>query len=581
MSAVFFMGARTIFRSVRICAAMRALTTLLATVATAAVPIPTDNGSVPPFQGHAAKPNPVVAPAPPRHPFMAPNARSNIHDDAYQTDTYQGLGPLGSDIKVSSTMFNADCGSVTFDAKGRIVTVCVGIAGPTLRLLDPKTLDTLAEQSLPPRDPRTLANLFTNFAGGGYFFLDNQDRAVVPTTTRHVLVYAETRAPGFTLARDIDLTSVVPDGDSIISALPDWQGRLWFATTQGVVGYVDEAGTIVSKALGEPIGNSFAVDEEGGVYIVSDAALYRFEGVDGEVRTIWRETYDNIGIAKPGQSEKGSGTTPTLMGKDLVSITDNADPMAVLVFKRARTVEGPRLICRQPVFANGASDTDQSLIGTPTSMVVENNYGYSGPASVTNGKTTTPGLARVNLDKGGGCHTAWTSNEVAPSVVAKLSLGAGLVYTYTKGTDSHDPWFLTTLDFRTGKTVYKALAGSGLGYNNNYAPVTLGPDGTAYVGTLGGLVALRDATTGHGAVARRPALKLTQRCVKRHRVALRLRGQTVNRVTFSVAGHRIRTDRRGPFTATVRARRGAQVKATVTLADGSTTQVRRKLRACR
>jgi hypothetical protein len=36
-------------------------------------------------------------------------------------------------------------------------------------------------------------------------------------------------------------------------------------------------------------------------------------------------------------------------------------------------------------------------------------------------------------------------------------------------------------------------AGSGIGYNNNYAPVTLGPDGTAYVGTLGGLVALRDA----------------------------------------------------------------------------------------
>jgi hypothetical protein len=145
------------------------------------------------------------------------------------------------------------------------------------------------------------------------------------------------------------------------------------------------------------------------------------------------------------------------------------------------------------VFAKGASDTDQSLIATARSMVVENNYGYTGPSSVMQGKTTTPGLARVDLGRRGrGCRVAWTSNEVAPSVVPKLSLGAGLVYTYTKGTDSHDPWFLTTLDFRTGKTVYKALAGSGLGYNNNYAPVTLGPDGTAYVGTLGGLVALRD-----------------------------------------------------------------------------------------
>ena len=35
------------------------------------------------------------APRPPRHPFMAPNDRSNIHDDAYQTDTADLPGPLG------------------------------------------------------------------------------------------------------------------------------------------------------------------------------------------------------------------------------------------------------------------------------------------------------------------------------------------------------------------------------------------------------------------------------------------------------------------------------------------------------
>ena len=472
---------------------MRTLAALLASAAAAALPIPTDNGSVPAFSGAPATPHAVRATAPPRHPFMAPNERSNIHDDAYQTDTYRGLGPLGHDIQVTSTLFTAECASVTFDSQGRIVSVCVGIAGPTLRMLDPHTLDTLAEQSLPPRDPRTLANLFTSFGGGGYFYLDNKDQAVVPTTTRHVLVFAETATPGFAQVRDIDLSGVVPDGDSIISALPDWKGRLWFASNGGVVGYVSAGGKIVSRALGEPIGNSFAVDEQGGVYIVSDAAMYRFEAVRGRVKTIWRRGYANIGVAKPGQSEKGSGTTPTLMGKGLVAITDNADPMHVLVFKRARKVKGRRLVCKQAVFAKGASDTDQSLVATPRAMVVENNYGYTGPSSVMQGKTTTPGLARVNLRRHGGCYVAWTSGEDAPSVVPKLSLGAGLLYTYTKGSDSHDPWYLTALDFRTGKTVYKALAGSGLGYNNNYAPVTLGPDGTAYVGTLGGLVALRDA----------------------------------------------------------------------------------------
>ncbi|MGZ3442185.1 MAG: hypothetical protein ACXVDD_21850, partial [Polyangia bacterium] len=385
---------------------MRALAAVLVA---AAIPIPTINGSVPRFSGRPATPHPVKAPAPPRHPFMAPNERSNLHDDAYQTDTYQGLGPLGRDPQVTSTLFTADCASVTFDSQGRIVTVCVGVAGPTLRLLDPHTLDTLAEQTLPPRDPRTLANLFTSFGGGGYFYLDQSDQAVVPTTTRHVQVYAETPAPGFQLVRDIDLSKVVPDGDSIISALPDWSGRLWFASTGGVVGYVEGDGTIVARSLGEPIGNSFAVDEQGGVYIVSDAALYRFEAVGGRVKTIWRRRYANIGVAKPGQSEKGSGTTPTLMGKGLVSITDNADPMHVLVFKRARKVKGRRLVCRQAVFHKGASDTDQSIVATPRAMVLENNYGYANPGSVTGGKTTTGGLARVNLKRGGGCRVAWTS----------------------------------------------------------------------------------------------------------------------------------------------------------------------------
>ena len=82
----------------------------------------------------------------------------------------------------------------------------------------------------------------------------------------------------------------------------------------------------------------------------------------------------------------------------------------------------------------------------------------------------------------------------APSVVPKLSLGNGLVYTYTKPlrSDGKDAWYFTALDFRTGKLAYMRLAGVGLGYNNNFAPVTLGPDGTAYVGVLGGLTLYRD-----------------------------------------------------------------------------------------
>jgi hypothetical protein len=459
-------------------------------------PIPTDPmASAPEYLGAPASAKPVRAPRVPRHPFMARNGRSNLHDDGYMSDTYRQAGPLGEDPETLSTFFARECGSVTFDRRGRIVTVCVGLDRPVLALLDPQTLETLAAMPLPVRD-LSQGNPFTSFAGGGYFYLDHRDRAVVPTTSRHVYVVGQTDAPDFELLGDHDLTEHVPQGDAIISALPDWKGRIWFASVDGVVGWVGRrSGRVQSRQLGEGITNSFSVDDTGGVYVVTDTALYRLDARRGKVRRSWRREYDDSGIHKPGQSDAGSGTTPTVIGRRYVAITDNADPMQVVVYRRAREISGKRKVCEEPVFEPGAGATDQSLIGIRRSIVTENNYGYSGVSATENGGVTEPGLQRVDIDRDRrGCHTVWRSEERAPSVVPKLSLGAGLVYTYTKPPDSddEDPWYFTAIDFRTGETVFKQLTGVGLGHNNNYAPVSIGPDGTAYVGALGGLVRVGD-----------------------------------------------------------------------------------------
>jgi hypothetical protein len=50
----------------------------------------------------------------------------------------------------------------------------------------------------------------------------------------------------------------------------------------------------------------------------------------------------------------------------------------------------------------------------------------------------------------------------------------------------------TAISARTGRTAFKVYAGSGLGFNNNYAGLAIGPTGTAYLGVTGGLIALRD-----------------------------------------------------------------------------------------
>src|SRR2546421_5244082 len=131
-------------------------------------------------------------------------------------------------------------------------------------------------------------------------------------------------------------------------------------------------------------------------------------------------------MSKPGQTEIGSGTTPTITTDGLVGITDNANPIDIVVFRRDTGAK----VCSAPVFSAGASDTDQSLIAVGDSFIAENNYGYSGPAATEQGRSTQPGLYRVDAD-GTTRPKAWHSDEIAPSVGPKAALTNGLLYTYT------------------------------------------------------------------------------------------------------------------------------------------------------
>jgi hypothetical protein len=482
------------------------------------VPIPTTPAK-PAFVGAPAKAHPVRGVArTPRNPFMAPNGRSEIHNDEWQTDAYTWSGPLGRSPKTSSELINHDCGSITFDKKGRVVSVCVGLSGPQLYMFDPKTLGQLATFSLPPRQS-VPKNVFQDFTGGGYFYLDSNSRVVTATTTRHIYVIAETPgSPGFKLTRDYDLSKVLSSKEAITSALPDQHGLLWFVTkTDGVVGTLNfTTGKIHTRKMGagahNEIENSFATDSHGGVYIATNRKLYRFRARSGGIpKIVWQIRYPNSLKSKPGQVDDGTGTTPTVMPGGYVNITDNADPMDIVVYRTAakptrvvrrhghlRRVRVHRLVCRVPLFSKGASATENSVIGAGRSMIIENNYGYTGPPSVANGKRSAPGFSRVDMNRNGrGCHLVWRNRtERAPTVVPKLSLANGLIYTYTKEPGKNDPWYWTTLDFRTGKVVFKRLAGTGdVGYNNNYAGISLAPTGTAYLGVLGGIISMRDKSS--------------------------------------------------------------------------------------
>ena len=185
-----------------------------------------------------------------------------------------------------------------------------------------------------------------------------------------------------------------------------------------------------------------------------------------------------------------------------VAITDNADPMNVVVYRKAvRLRRGQRRkVCEVPVFDAGSSATENSLLTNNRSLYVENNYGYQDPFGPSSGAVTAPGFARVDVKRRGrGCRKVWTNTT-------ERGLERRAEAVHQDGPDLHvharhrarsprsQPYYWTAISATTGATVFKVYAGNGLAYNNNYAGLRIGPDGTAYLATTGGMLALRDGS---------------------------------------------------------------------------------------
>lgn len=476
------------------------------------IPVRYGYRTTPKFTGVAHQPQPLPelydgAP----HPYLAPGAGSNMHVDGRASDRTPLPGPLGSDPVVQSRalgVLGGQCASANFDSAGNILAVCINFTRPRLLLLNPDSLDVLARYDLPKRiarSPFSIRKIVSDTSGGAYFYIDNQDRAVLASAHNKIMRIAHHKENGgyrFYVDSEFDaaafLAAQVDEDDRITTVLPDWHGRIWFISKFGVIGFVDpESGHIAGLSLpGQEIQNSFAVAEDG-IYVVSDHALYRldYDTNTKQPRIIWRETYDRGTARKPGMLGQGSGTTPTVIGERFVAIADNAEPrINVLVYDRLRE-DGDRLICKIPVFENGKSATENSLVSYGNSLIVENNYGYKTFMSMTKGRTSEPGIWRIDVNADQGCRVVWKSQETSPTTVPKLSTANGLLYLYTKNPDHWrliDAFYLTAIDFRTGETVFKTLTGTGMKFDNNWAAIQIGPDGAAYVGVLNGLVKIQD-----------------------------------------------------------------------------------------
>lgn len=434
------------------------------------------------------------APAPASPPGLGPAGTATVHGDAASTDTLPGRGP-GVNAAVRSSLTGATCSTVFIGSDGMPVALCTAYVGlnpptplaPTVKLFHPDTADVLAEVQL------TKGALL----GGVYGYLDDQDRVVVADGDRRLLAVGHERTPEgpwrMTVEVLADLSPAVPEGDAITGLMPAFDGRVWFATSDGVVGTVRPAGTdpvggegnpddddndpelrFLALPEGERITNGLTI-RPGGASVITTRALYEIDAaVDGTPVVRWRHGYEVGPGRKPGLLAHGSGTTPTYFGPGdgLIAITDDAEHPDLIVLRRRDGSE----VCRMPAFAttlapesaaadgvliDGPAASENSIIVHGNAVVLVNTYGFEYPPFAVDGPAVpasapyTGGMTRIDVDVngsggdgvgGGGvggdgaCSRAWT-NTARTASLPKLTTGDGQIHAMAYGPPAADAEF--------------------------------------------------------------------------------------------------------------------------------------------
>jgi len=459
------------------------------------------------FVGQAAVPAPIPALEITPHPYLNNDGDSRIHNDHYNSAAYNRSGLLGPEIEITTHHLGTPagvCAMMTILANGYVVGSCIvfkdGAVHVVLTMFDNENLNIVAERDLGTRP------FVPSSAGGAYFSMDKDENLVLgPATNRIEQYHIEVieGAPQFVqdYAKEIPgLEPAVEVTDPMLQdTVIDWEGRVWFMVTDGRVGYFDpEADRIEMMNIGQELQNSMVVDEDA-IYFVTYESTFRLSvNGDGEIRRDWEAPYDpgsGVGGILPG-----SGTSPTLLGTedDLISICDNADgQINLLVLDRAI---GNPPVCTVPIFRDGESATENTVIGYNDDIIVVNNAGFGG--SFEDANTIRPGIERYRVLRDGdgnvtGCESLW-KNETSFGNSAQLATQSGVIWGYGADPEVEDRtrnlFYLTATSWETGDEIFRTYIGDQRPFDPITGQVHMHPDGTLYLGAVEGVVMMRDVT---------------------------------------------------------------------------------------
>ena len=405
---------------------------------------------------------------------------------------------------------------------------------------------------------------------GAYTAIDSDNRFIVGRS-RFVSFFGDSAAGDRTSPIELKKRIFMPEevfcsADDVIAGMSlTHDGYLAFATELGNLfvisadadpndlGDVPVASTNESCATAEAgsleiVSNSIAVDEDGGIYVLTSAAMYRFDWDGSGLTLAWRAEYESSEeVPSPIRLGPGSGSTPSLMGTAadddrFVVITDGQALMNLVLFWRDEVPadwepiapgKDRRIACEIPVdFGTGASEaiSEQSVAVRGYSAIVVNDL-LTNPSINPPSTGLLAGIAQnlVSALEGGipekapfgferidwdpvtrSCATIWDNAEISvPNGIPAISEASRLVY----GAGQRDgQWGLEGLDLETGESRVWVAAGPGTCSNEYsdiatalrgvadvldvvpdscensiYAATTVGPDGMIYQGTLNGM----------------------------------------------------------------------------------------------
>ncbi|MEM8609940.1 MAG: hypothetical protein AAGF92_22800, partial [Myxococcota bacterium] len=246
----------------------------------------------------------------------------------------------------------------------------------------------------------------------------------------------------------------------------------------------------------ETVSNSIATDENGGIYVVTSAAMYGFLWDGTALTQEWRVPYDSDPDVSPIRLGAGSGQTPSLMGTAadddrFVVIADGKALMNLLVIWRDDVPPGwqpiapgkdPRIACEVPILFGDPSRTEaiseqsiavrgysavlvNDLVANPTIVDPGSLFAGAGQNLVSALEAGVPakapsGMERVDWDPvSQTCSTVWANPTVViPNGIPSISAETNMVYGIgLRGAQ----WGVEGLDFDTGASVVWAPGGTG------------------------------------------------------------------------------------------------------------------------